>query len=116
MKADTEHRWEITKNATDDLMNLIEVTVQPNHQIDQADLLDDDGEPLLGVQVMNRHCYIPSLVENEPMLRRSVELRARILQDLFGWDLLMIDEDGYRAQGDKEAKLNYLRERMLTGD
>ena len=78
-------------------MNLIEVTVRPNHKMDQTNLSHDDAEPLLGVQVMNRHCYIPSLVENEPMLRRSAEVRADILGDLFGWDLLLIDEDGYRA-------------------
>jgi hypothetical protein len=47
------------------------------------------------VQIMNKRCYIPPIIDSEPMVRRTVELRQQILEDLFGMQLLTIDEEDF---------------------
>jgi hypothetical protein len=43
---------------------------------------------------MNKHCYIHTPL-NEPLVKRTVELKQDILQQLFGWSLQVIDEQEY---------------------
>jgi hypothetical protein len=46
---------------------------------------------LFGVIFLNPHCYVPDLGGEEPLIRRSVELKIQILTEMFGWSLLAID-------------------------
>jgi hypothetical protein len=52
----------IEKNVSDELMNLIEIVCTKEDE-------------MLGILVMNNHCYIPPVVDSEPMVKRSVELK-----------------------------------------
>jgi len=60
---------DIITNASDDFMNLIEITIRQ-----QAEETDQSEEASIGIQFMNKHCYIPSLISEEPMVRRSIEI------------------------------------------
>lgn len=44
---------------------------------------------------MNRHCYINTIIEDEPIIKRSVDLKKDILEELFGWNIVMIDEEDF---------------------
>ena len=57
--------------------------------VDVACTIDQD---LYGVLLMNRHCYIHTLVDSEPIVKRSVDIKQDILEGLFGWKLLIVDE------------------------
>jgi hypothetical protein len=58
---------------------------------------------------MNRHCYIQSPFvdsnSDDALLRRTVELKHDILEQLFGWSILPIDEQEFMKtpQPQKEA-------------
>lgn len=57
---------------------------------------------------MNPHCYLPSLIEQEPAVRRTVEMKVQIMEDLFGWSILQLDQDFFIEQGTKDKKTVYL--------
>lgn len=84
---------EITQNTTDDLMTLMEISLTPkSHQ----DVHDDEELPIVGVQIINDACYVPNLGDmNEPLIRRTVELKEQILEDLFGWEILKVDQSHF---------------------
>ena len=73
-------------------MNLIEVacSVKPT----SASAEDDASTTLLGVTFLNKHCLVVDLAgssqaaEQEPLLKRTFELKVQILQDMLGWQLL----------------------------
>ena len=73
---------EVNQNISDDVINLIEVACK-------------EKDELFGILLMNKHCYIQSMIDNEPLLKRSVELKHDILQQLFGWTLLIIDQQEF---------------------
>ena len=77
-------------------MNLLDFTV-----------IDEKNENLIGIQIMNKNCYVPSLIGDEPLVRRSLELRHQIMEDMFGFTIVLIDPD-------QENKLEYLTE--VIGD
>jgi hypothetical protein len=56
---------EVGINISDDIMNLIDVGCSNQGR----------NEELLGVLIMNKHCYVQSPVNAEPMIKRSVELK-----------------------------------------
>lgn len=85
----------IQKHGSDDLMNLLEITLTGNES------------RAAGIQILNRACYVPSLIDHVPLVRRSVEVRQQILEDLFGWQLLSVDEDALQNHENKRA---YLRD------
>jgi hypothetical protein len=82
---------------SDDFMNLVEVA---------ASLPD---KSLIGITFLNKHCYVPCLAgESEPLLRRSIELKFEILTEIFGWQLLVVDESEFMALKDSEAKQKFI--------
>ena len=78
---------EVITNASDDFMNLIEITIRSKEEDTEADEAQS-----LGIQIMNKHCYIPSLINDEPMVRRSVELAETIVEHLFDCELVQLDQ------------------------
>lgn len=86
---------------SDDLMNLMEIT-----------LTGDDGRSA-GIQILNKACYVPSLIDHTPLVRRTVELRQQILEELFGWQLLPVDEDMLQNH---ENKREFLRDLLGLDD
>jgi len=60
---------------------------------------------LVGVMIMNEHCYIRSPFaaeggeEEEMIVRRTVEIKKQVLEDMFGWNLMVVDEGDYKASG-----------------
>ena len=74
-------------------MNLIEVacSIKPA----SASAEDDTSATLLGVTFLNKHCLVVDLAgssqaaEQEPLLKRTFELKVQILQDMLGWQLLV---------------------------
>lgn len=75
---------------SDDFMNLVEVA---------ASLPD---QTLFGITFLNPHCFLPSKEGEEPLLRRSVEVKIEILTEVLGWQLLVIDQNEFLASEDKE--------------
>jgi len=45
---------------------------------------------MVGVLLMNNHCYVRN-AEGELVVKRSVELKTELLQESFGWRILVID-------------------------
>ena len=89
---------QVDKNISDTLLTLLEISLTSS---------DPEAAPV-GIQILNKHCYTPSLIEHEPQVRRSIELKQQILEDLFGWQLLAIDEDLFNDQQDKKQFLKTL--------
>ncbi len=58
---------------SDDFMNLVEVV---------ASLPD---KSLFGVTFLNPHCYVPFKQGEEPLLKRSCELKVELLTEILGW-------------------------------
>ena len=56
--------------------------------------------------MLNKHCYLPPLVDNEPLVKRTVELKHQILEELFQWTIVTIDQDDFLASSDKEKYIN----------
>ena len=56
---------EVTPNLSDDFMSLVDVAAS-------------DGEQMVGVLLMNSHCYIRN-AEGEQVVKRSVELKTELL-------------------------------------
>ena len=88
----------ISKNSSDTLLNVLELTLATT----------DSEAPPIGVQILNKSCYIPPIIDSEPQVRRSVEMKQHILEDLFGWQLLILDEAEFTAQDDKVSFLRSL--------
>lgn len=78
---------------------------------------------------MNRHCYIQSPFidtnSDDALLRRTVELKHDILDQLFGWTILPIDEQEFlkTPQPQREAYIlqklninNSLQKQEATSD
>ena len=42
-----------------------------------------DPPELLGILLMNRHCYIHTPFDEEPLVKRTVELKQEMLEQLF---------------------------------
>jgi len=55
-----------------------------------VDVAAADGEQMIGVLLMNNHCYVRN-AEGEQIVKRSVELKTELLQESFGWRILVID-------------------------
>ena len=54
----------------------------------------------IGVTFLNKHCFVNDLKkskmeEGPQLLRRSVELKMEILEQILGWTMLVLDEDEY---------------------
>ena len=89
---------QVDKNISDTLLTLLEITLTSSNP----------EAPPVGIQILNKHCYTPSIIELEPQVRRSIDLKQQILEDLFGWQLLTIDEDLFNNQQDKTTFLKTL--------
>ena len=81
---------------TDDFMNVIEVA----SSIKEAESDDKDKNLAIGVTFLNKHCFVndlkPSKSEKGPsLLKRSVEIKLEIMEQILGWTLLIIDEAEY---------------------
>ena len=100
-------------------MNLIEVacSVKPT----SASAEDDASTTLLGVTFLNKHCLVVDLAgssqadEQEPLLKRTFELKLQILQDMLGWQLLVLDEAEFTKLKSKQEKEEYIMERLQIG-
>ena len=66
----TNKAFTAQKNVSDELMNLVNVVCQVNEEV-------------IGIQLLNQHCYLPPLIDDERMVKRTVELKHQILEDLF---------------------------------
>ena len=100
-------------------MNLIEVacSVKPT----SASAEDDASTTLLGVTFLNKHCLVVDLAgssqaaEQEPLLKRTFELKVQILQDMLGWQLLVVDEADFAKLKSKQEKEEYIMSRLQVG-
>ena len=110
----------VDKPLSDDFMNLIEVacSVKPT----SASPEDDSEAALIGVTFLHKHCLVVDLAgssqadEQEPLLKRTFELKLRILQDMLGWQLLVVDEAEYTKLKSKQEKEEYIMERLQKED
>jgi hypothetical protein len=58
---------------SDDFMNLVEVAASFPDQ------------SLFGITFLNPHCYVPFKQGEEPLLKRSCELKVELLTEILGW-------------------------------
>ena len=66
-------KFEVDSKFCDELLNMMEIVCK----------IDDE---ILGVSLLNKHCYVPSLSDpEEQVVKRSIEVRNQILEELFGW-------------------------------
>eukprot|EP00347_Sterkiella_histriomuscorum_P005947 403354650 len=102
---------EIKLNLSDDLMTLINIAcVSGSKKLNNK---PEDIE-LTGFLVMNKHCYINTLAEDEPILKRSVDLKKDILEGLFGWNIILIDEEDFlrKSQPEREKQFKGILENL----
>ena len=67
---------------------------------------------MIGFHVLNQYCYVPSLIESAPQVRRTAEIKHQILEDLFGWQLATIEEHQFIENEDQKQ---YIRELLGLG-
>ena len=73
---------------------------------------------MIGVSFLNKHCLITDLAgnsmadEQEPLIKRSYELKLEILQNFLGWQLLIVDEVEFSRLGSKAEKEQYIMDRL----
>lgn len=57
---------QINKNFSDEFLNLVEASIISTANPDV---------PLIGINVLNKFSYVPSLIESAPYIRRSAEMK-----------------------------------------
>ena len=50
--------------------------------------------------------------EQEPLIKRSYELKLEILQNFLSWQLLIVDEVEFSRLGSKAEKEQYIMDRL----
>ena len=99
---------------SDDYMNIIEVACAAKPKGSSS----EEQPSMIGVSFLNKHCLITDLAGNpltedqEPLLKRSYELKLEILQNLLGWQLLIVDEEEFTRLGSKAEKEGYIMDRL----
>lgn len=88
---------DLQENPRDDLLNLIDFAIMSKKE-----------KVITGIQVMNSHCYVPNLAGDEPIIRRSIEIRHQIMEEGMGWRIVPVDGDYFAAQQDKHGYLKDL--------
>jgi len=86
------------------LLNFVEICLKPKVQESDDDLV------MMGIKLMNSHCYVPSLISEEPQVKRSVEITSTILEDLFDWEILEVDESHFLSLPSMDEKREYIRQ------
>lgn len=89
---------EVTPNLSDDFMSLVDVAAA-------------DGEQMVALLLMNKHCYIRN-AEGEQVVKRSVELKTELLEESFDWRVLVLDQEQFLALKSFEEKASFVRERL----
>ena len=78
----------------------------------------------IGVTFHNAHCQVTDLKpiksEGNTLVKRSVEMKLEILEQVLGWDLLVVDEAEYmelfrRGKEAKEEREAYILDRLNIG-
>ena len=103
----------------DEFLNSIEVALSVRQQSQDS---TEEGlrSKAIGITLLNKHCFIADLkpLKGEPhLLRRSHELKLEILQEVLGWQLLVIDEQEYmdlfnQGKQKKEEREAYIMDRI----
>ena len=79
----------------DDFLNVMEIACTVKYDSDA------DKNMAIGVTFLNNHCFVndlkPSKLEKgvPSLLKRSVELKLEILEEILGWNILVIDQAEY---------------------
>jgi hypothetical protein len=90
-------KFETETKFCDEFLNLMEVVCKI-----EVEGVEEEA-CLLGVSMLNKTCYVPTLADpGEKVVKRSVEVRNQILEDLFDWDILMIDEEDFMKSENKD--------------
>ena len=102
----------------DDFLNCIEVACSIRSP-------EEDGSNMaIGVTFLNKHCFVTDLKplkdEGPTLIKRSIELKLEVLQQILGWNLLIIDEAEYmelfnKGKEAKEEREAYIMERLNIG-
>lgn len=76
----------------------------------------------IGVTFLNKHCFVndlkPSKVEKGPqLLKRSIELKMEVQEQILGWTMLVLDESEYmelfnQGKEAKQAREEYVMSRL----
>ena len=103
----------------DDFLNVFEIACSIQGKKEGA---QGEKDVALGVVFLNKHCFVhdlkPSKLEHGPtLLRRSVEVRLQILEEILGWKLLVIDEAEYmelfkQGKSKKKEREEYVLSRL----
>ncbi|CDW77722.1 UNKNOWN [Stylonychia lemnae] len=95
---------EVTQNLSDDLMNLINIACVPQQALGEE-------QQLVGIILINKNSFISTIIDDQPIIRRTVDLKQDILVDLFGWNLMFIDESDLLGKT-QEEKQAYIFDKM----
>jgi hypothetical protein len=91
----------VSQNVSDDLMNLIEVAVS-----------DNQGN-LFGVLFANKHSRSVPGSDGKLQDRRSFAVKVKILEQVFGWEVLVLDEKEFNSlAADKTVRQQYILDLM----
>lgn len=99
----------IEKNFEENPVKGLEIDLFKNFQDDFFNFLDiamiSKKNVKLGVRVRNKRDYLFEDCENKELGLMKNDLNDRILENIFGWKLLIFDEEEYREKSNGDKKL-----------